>query len=87
MEELITSSKLQVERKLFFFDLKQNYKGRFLKITEDVRGRRNTIIIPSTGLDEFKAVLNNILAIESELKPFVEEEFEQDEVEDQEEEE
>ena len=48
MEEVIASGKVQVERKLFYFDLKQNPRGRFLKITEDVRGRRDTIIIPST---------------------------------------
>lgn len=33
--------------------LKDNPRGRFLRITEDVNGRRDNIIIPATGLDEF----------------------------------
>ncbi len=45
--------KIQIERKTFVFALKENPRGRFLRITEDVNGRRDTIIIPATGLDEF----------------------------------
>ena len=33
--------------------LKDNPRGRFLRITEDVNGRRDNIIIPATGLDDF----------------------------------
>lgn len=57
MESVILSEKIQVERKLFFFDLKENPRGRFLRITEDVGGRRDTIIVPSTGLEQFRDVL------------------------------
>jgi hypothetical protein len=49
----LLSERIQIERKQFFFDLKENPRGRFLKITEEVGGRRDTIIIPSTGLDLF----------------------------------
>jgi hypothetical protein len=70
MEEVLASGKVQVERKLFYFDLKQNRKGRFLKITEDVRGRRDTIIIPSTGLAEFRQVLEELINHEAALAPF-----------------
>src|SRR5262245_18840697 len=56
-EETLKTSRLQIERKTFVFSLKENPRGRFLRITEDVNGRRDTIIVPSTGLDEFlKAV-------------------------------
>lgn len=48
------TEKLQIERKTFLLSLKQNARGRFLRITEDVNGRRDTIIIPATGLDDFK---------------------------------
>ena len=34
-------------------DLKENQRGRFLKITEDVRGRRDTIIVPAEAPREF----------------------------------
>jgi hypothetical protein len=54
-EDTILSSQLQVERKMFTFTLKENPRGRFLRITEDVGGRRDTVIIPSTGLEEFPA--------------------------------
>ncbi len=52
-EETIRLEKVQIERKSFVLALKENARGRFLRITEDVGGRRDTIIVPSTGLDEF----------------------------------
>jgi len=54
VENQLLSERIQVERKLFYFDLKENPRGRFLKITEEVGGRRDTIIIPSTGLELFR---------------------------------
>lgn len=62
VESVILSEKIQVERKQFFFDLKENPRGRFLKITEDVSGRRDTIIVPSTGLEQFKEVIAKAIA-------------------------
>jgi hypothetical protein len=53
VDSQLLSERIQIERKQFFFDLKENPRGRFLKITEEVGGRRDTIIIPSTGLDLF----------------------------------
>lgn len=76
MEEQIVSEKTQIERKIFYFDLKQNARGRFLKLTEDVRGRRDTIIVPSTGLVEFKEILERIIEAESELEPLYDEDEE-----------
>ena len=38
----LASEKLATERKVFFLDLKENDRGRFIKITEDVGGRRDT---------------------------------------------
>ena len=52
-EETLRTESLQIERKSFVLTLKENARGRFLRITEDVNGRRANIIIPSTGLDEF----------------------------------
>jgi hypothetical protein len=60
------SDRIQIERKQFFFDLKENPRGRFLRITEDVGGRRDTIIIPSTGLEEFMDVLNRAIKVNQE---------------------
>jgi hypothetical protein len=56
-EDTLKSEKIQIERKTFIFTLKENPRGRFLRITEDVGGRRDNIIVPATGLDEFKKVV------------------------------
>ncbi len=61
MENLLFSDKTQIERKQFFFDLKENPRGRFLRITEDVGGRRDTIIIPATGLEQFRDMIENAI--------------------------
>lgn len=45
----------------FTLTLKENARGRFLRITEDPDGRRDTVIIPSTGLEDFRRILNEIL--------------------------
>ena len=59
-EESLKSEKVQIERKTFVFTLKENPRGRFLRITEDVGGRRDTIIIPATGLEDFKRVFEEM---------------------------
>jgi phenylacetate-coenzyme A ligase PaaK-like adenylate-forming protein len=61
MDDTIISEKVQIERKLFFLDLKENPRGRFLRITEDVKGRRDTIIIPATGLHLFREALEKAI--------------------------
>lgn len=57
-EETIRSEKFQVERKVFILSLKENPRGRFLRLTEDVGGRRDHVIIPATGLEELRAMLD-----------------------------
>jgi hypothetical protein len=52
-EETIRVERVQIERKTFVFTLKENPRGRFLRITEDVNGRRDAIIVPATGLEDF----------------------------------
>ena len=56
-EDTLKTMEIQVERKFFILTLKENVRGRFLRITEEVGGKRNTIIIPSTGLDDFQRVM------------------------------
>jgi len=60
-EDTLKSEKIQIERKTFLFALKENPRGRFLRITEDVGGRRDTIIIPATGLEEFKRIIDDMV--------------------------
>lgn len=66
-EETLKSDKIQIERKTFVFTLKENPRGRFLRITEDVNGRRDTIIIPSTGLEEFKKIFDDMIKTSAEV--------------------
>jgi hypothetical protein len=65
-EDTIKSDKVQIERKTFLFALKENPRGRFLRITEDVNGRRDNIIIPATGLDEFKRIFDEMVKASNE---------------------
>ncbi|XP_072983469.1 transcription factor Pur-alpha 1-like [Typha latifolia] len=41
---------LQFEHKLFYFDLKENPRGRYLKISEKTSATRSTIILPVAGI-------------------------------------
>ncbi len=59
-EDTIKSAEIQVERKIFTITLKENPRGRFLRITEDAGSKRNTVILPITGLDDFKRVINEM---------------------------
>lgn len=61
MDNQLLSERIQIERKQFYIDLKENPRGRFLKITEEVGGRRDTIIIPSTGLDLFRDTIEKAI--------------------------
>ncbi len=68
-EDTLKSGEIQIERKNFVFSLKENPRGRFLRITEDVGGRRDTIIIPSTGLAEFKKLVDEMVKAAEEIPP------------------
>src|SRR5258707_2865843 len=68
-EDTLKSEKIQIERKTFLFALKENPRGRFLRITEDVGGLRDTIIIAAPGLDDFKRILEEIVKASTEGPP------------------
>lgn len=59
-EDTLRTEKIQIERKTFVFTLKENPRGRFLRITEDVGGRRDTIIIPAPGLEDFRKMVEEM---------------------------
>jgi hypothetical protein len=69
VEDTIKTDKVQIERKTFVFTLKENPRGRFLRITEDVNGRRDAIIVPATGLDDFRRILDAMLRASAETPP------------------
>jgi hypothetical protein len=63
----LASEKLAIERKIFFLDLKENQRGRFLKITEDVGGRRDTIMLPAAAFEDFAAALGRLIEFEKKI--------------------
>lgn len=69
VEDTLRSDKVQIERKTFVFTLKENPRGRFLRITEDVNGRRDTIIIPATGLEDFRRIVEDMARASMETPP------------------
>lgn len=67
VNEPLASEKINVDRKIFFLDLKENARGRFLKITEDVGGRRDTIMLPSAAFRDFADALQRLIDLEAGL--------------------
>ena len=63
----IATEKVFFERKIFFLDLKENARGRFLKITEDVAGRRDTIMVPMEGASDIVEALKRLVEFEATL--------------------
>ncbi|GFQ00736.1 transcription factor pur-alpha 1 [Phtheirospermum japonicum] len=49
---------MQVEHKLCYFDLKENPRGRYLKISDKTSATRSTIIVPSNGIAWFLDLFN-----------------------------
>ena len=66
-EDTLKSEKVQIERKTFLFTLRENPRGRFLRITEDVGGGRDGIIIPAPGLEDFKKLLDDMVKASAEI--------------------
>lgn len=68
MENILASQEMQVERKHLMVEVRENDRGRFLRITETAHGRRNAVIIPSTGISEFTSAITSVLS-DAEKRP------------------
>ena len=64
-EDTLKTELIHIERKSFLLTLKENPRGRFLRISEEVGGKRSSIIIPATGLAEFKQLLDIMVRAEN----------------------
>ncbi len=58
--DLLHTEKILADRKTFYLDLKANARGMVVKITEDVGGNRDTIMVPADILGDFIAALTDI---------------------------
>jgi hypothetical protein len=61
-ETTLKTERVQVERKTFVISLKENNRGRFLRIVEESNGHRDQIIVPFAGVEEFSRVLTAMVA-------------------------
>ena len=59
-DDIICTEKIIAERKTFFLDLKQNARGKVVRITEKVSSNRDRIMVPAEILDDFIAALQDI---------------------------
>jgi len=68
-DQEIYSERFRTERgKTFFFDVKENENGRFVKITESIplgeeKFKRNFITIPEESLGEFITIAQKVLEV------------------------
>lgn len=66
VEKEHTSKYIDIESKRFFFDVKENHKGKYLRITE-LSGGRSCIVIPLGGIELFKESLGEVIDEASKL--------------------
>lgn len=59
-EKTLASRQVDIEQKRFFFDVKENQKGKYLRITER-SGGRSSIVVPLDGVNAFKEELGGII--------------------------
>ncbi|MFK7911799.1 MAG: RNA-binding protein [Akkermansiaceae bacterium] len=59
-DDLLHTEKILADRKTFYLDLKQNSRGKVVKITEEVSGNRDTIMVPAEILNDFIDALVDI---------------------------
>ena len=67
VEDTLRNSEIQIERKTFVFTLKENPRGRFLRITEMGGSQSQAIIIPAPGLMDFLKIVADMAVAESEI--------------------
>src|SRR4051794_22634784 len=68
-ETTLRIERIQIDQKEFRLILKQNERGRFLRIIEQVNGRRNAIIVPATGFEEMSRVLQEMVCAHQQAGP------------------
>jgi hypothetical protein len=66
-EDTLKIFELQIERKNFVFILKENPRGRFLRIIESGGKNNPSIIVPATGLKDFQKILADMAEAESKI--------------------
>ena len=66
-ENLLYGNQIVIERKELTITLRENPKGRFIRIVERGGNHQASIIIPSTGFKDFQKVLADMVKAEKEI--------------------
>lgn len=71
IEDTLHRTELLIERKLFTLTLKENPRGRFLRIVENSGNgtKYASIIVPSAGLKDFQKILADMVKTSEEIPP------------------
>jgi len=56
-EDVLKTEEIQIERKTIVGTLRENPRGRFLRISEEGGSHFSSVIIPATGLEELRKTL------------------------------
>ena len=59
--EALATEKIEVEHKIFYLDLLENHRGRFLRISEDAGGRRASVIVSIEDARQFAETVKRII--------------------------
>jgi len=69
-EKELASQLVQIQSKRFYIDVKENSRGRFIKLAEvGVGGRKSRILMTMSAAAEFKTRLNEFSELHSQLGP------------------
>lgn len=61
-EKTLARREIQIERKQLTIEMRENARGRFLRIVEKCGGKANVVILPDTGINDFYAALDEVIA-------------------------
>jgi hypothetical protein len=69
VETTLTQTELVVERKIFTLTLKENPRGRFLRIVESSGSKYCSIIVPVGGIKDFQKMLAEMVKAHEGIPP------------------
>lgn len=69
-EKELASQQIQIQSKRFYIDVKENQRGRFIKLAEvGVGGRKSRILMTMSAAEEFKKLLVEFSDLHSQMGP------------------
>ena len=69
MEATLLRQEILIERKEFALALKENSRGRFIRVVESNGNYFASIIVPANGLAAFQKLLDDMIQADREIPP------------------